>query len=339
MRRNIYYLSSVFLCLLVFFLPACSDDGSKTDFPLSAVIFHSIDGKQVAFTALTHSAVNWEWNFGDGNVSTEKDPVHVYDEGGYYMATLTAKDNTGNSVSTKVSLAISLTPYALLTGDHTAEGYNGKTWKLTMSHTVNDKLVNSDANFSLLAPNIPSLPAGAFSVYVGIPEAYNDEFTFYHDGRYRHNTTDGTSFGGIVYATVLQQMGLSQITKVGGKAALGQDLFALTTYTPDENATFVLNENENFTIPTAPDFATGIQPPGIPVVTYSNVMTLDFPNSNAFIGIRDFHRKVIVQDITSSSMRVVMFMTLTDDPNAIISMNPLSAISTSAAILTFEVVN
>jgi len=307
------------------------------EFPLSAVIFHSIDGKQVAFTALTHSAVNWEWDFGDGNVSTEKDPVHVYEEGGYYIATLTAKDNANNSVSTKVNLAVSLTPYALLTGNHTAEGYDGKTWKLTMSHTVNDKLVNSDANFSLLDEDIPSLPAGAFSVYVGLPEAYNDEFTFYHDGRYRQNTTDGSSFGGIVYAMRLQQMGDAQITKTGGEAVFGQDVFALTTYTPDENATFVLNENENFIIPTIPDFATGTQPPGIPVVTYPGVMTLDFPDSDAFIGIRDFHRKVIVQEITSNSMRLVMFLTL--DPRAIFSQNPLIALSTSAAILTFEAVN
>lgn len=339
MRRTISYLSSVFLCLLVFFFPACSDDAIKTDLPLSAVIFNSIAGKQVAFTALTHSAVNWEWNFGDGNISTEKNPVHIYEEGGYYIATLIAKDKAGNSVSTKVNLAVSLTPYALLTGNHTAEEYDGKTWKLTMAHTVNDKLVNSDANFSLLAPKIPSLPQGAFDVYVGLKEAYNDEFTFYHDGRYRHNTTDGTSFGGIVYANVLQQMGLTQITKVGGKAALGQDLFALSTYTPVENATFVLNENEDLTIPTAPNFATGTQPPGIPVVTYPGVMTLDFPGSNAFIGIRDFQRKVIVQEITNSSMRLVMFMTLTSDPKAIISQDPLIALNTSAAILTFEAVN
>ncbi|WP_298649432.1 PKD domain-containing protein [uncultured Proteiniphilum sp.] len=337
MRRNIYYLSSVFLCLLIFFFPACSDDGSQTDLPLSAVIFHSIDGKQVAFTALTHSAVNWEWDFGDGNVSTEKDPVHVYEEGGYYIATLTAKDNTGNSVSTKMNLAVSLPPYALLTGNHTAEGYDGKTWKLTMSHTVNDKLVNSDADFSLLDDDIPSLPAGAFSVYVGLPEAYNDEFTFYYDGSYRHNTSDGTSFGGIVYATNLQQLGAAQITKTGGKAVFGQDLFALTTYTPDASATFVFNENEDFIIPTIPDFATGTQPPGIPVITYPGRMTLDFPDSDAFIGIRDFHRKVIVQEITSSFMRVVMFITLS--PDAIVTQDPLIALSTSAAILTFEAVN
>ena len=123
-------------------------------------------------------------------------------------------------------MAVALTPYALLTGNHTAEGYDGKTWRLTQAHTVNDKLVNSDASFSLLDEDIPSLPAGAFSVYVGLPEAYNDEFTFYHDGRYRHNTTDGVSFGGILFASLMQELGKTQITKTGGKAVFRQDVFA-----------------------------------------------------------------------------------------------------------------
>lgn len=257
--------------------------------------------------------------------------------GGYYLAKLTAKDKIGNSVTAQVSLAVALTPYALLTGDHTAEGYNGKTWRLTQSHTVNDKLVNSDIAFSLLDEDIPSLPAGAFSVFVGLPEAYNDEFTFYHDGRYRHTTTDGSSFGGIVYAMIMQQSGLVQITKTGGKAVFGKDVFAMTTCTPREDATFLLNENEDFVVPTVPGFATGVRPDGIPVVTYPGVMTIDFPGTGDFIGIRDFHRKVIVQEIKSSTMRLVMFMTL--DPKAIISQDPLVALSTSAAILTFEAVN
>src|SRR5690606_8630855 len=97
-------------------------------------VFHSVDGKQVAFTALTHSAESWSWDFGDGNTSTEKAPVHVYEEGGYYVATLTAKDGSGNTATKEVKLAIELTPYALLTGDHTADGYQGKTWKLSSDH-------------------------------------------------------------------------------------------------------------------------------------------------------------------------------------------------------------
>lgn len=337
MKTRFLYFSSLFLCMMVLFFPSCSSEEMGDDLPLSALIFHSIDGKQAAFTALTHGAVSWEWDFGDGNTGNEKDPVHVYGEGGYYMAKLTAKDKNGNSVTTQVSLAVALTPYALLTGNHTAEGYDGKTWRLTQSHTVNDKLVNSDLAFSLLDEDIPSLPAGAFSVFVGLPEAYNDEFTFYHDGRYRHTTTDGSSFGGIVYAMIMQQSDLVQITKTGGKAVFGKDVFAMTTCTPREDAIFLLNENEDFVVPTVPGFATGVRPDGVPVVTYPGVMTIDFPGTGDFIGIRDFHRKVIVQEIKSSTMRLVMFMTL--DPKAIISQDPLMALSTSAAILTFEAVN
>ncbi len=337
MKTRFLYLTSLFLCMTAFFSSSCSSEETGDDLPLSALIFHSIDGKQAAFTALTHSAVSWEWNFGDGNTSNEKDPVHVYGEGGYYMAKLTAKDKIGNSVTAQVSLAVALTPYALLTGDHTAEGYNGKTWRLTQSHTVNDKLVNSDIAFSLLDEDIPSLPAGAFSVFVGLPEAYNDEYTFYHDGGYRHTPTDGSSFGGIVYAMILQQSGLAQITKTGGEAVFGQDVFAMTTCTPREDATFVFNESEDLAVPTVPGFATGVRPDGVPVVTYPGVMTIDFPGTGDFIGIRDFHRKVIVQEIKNSTMRLVMFMTL--DPKAIISQDPLIALSTSAAILTFEAVN
>ena len=33
---------------------------------------------------------SWYWNFGDGNVSTEENPVHIYGSPGYYDVTLTA---------------------------------------------------------------------------------------------------------------------------------------------------------------------------------------------------------------------------------------------------------
>ncbi|MCY1723205.1 PKD domain-containing protein [Prolixibacteraceae bacterium Z1-6] len=320
----------------IFLFLSCDDETSRPTFPISAEIFYSLDGQQVAFTALTHSAVSWMWDFGDGNTSTEKDPVYVYEEGGYYIATLTATDEVGNSATAEVNLAIALTPYALLTGDHTKPGYDGKTWKMAQAHSVNDKLVNSDAELSLFDDGIEYLPTGAFDLYLGLKEAYNDEFTFYYDGSFKHNTTDGSSFGGIVYAMVMQQLGLTNITKTGGAAVFGQDAFALTTYTPEENATFVFTENENFSVPTIPNFATGLDN-GIPIVTYPNVMTIDFPNSTEFIAARDFFPKVMVEEITDNSMRLVVFLTMS--PDAIVNMDPLIVLSTTALILTFEVVN
>lgn len=334
MKQNLPNLLFLIFTLNLFVFVSCDEDESRPTFPLSAEIFYSADGKQVAFTALTHSAVTWNWDFGDGNTSNEKDPVHVYEEGGYYLATLTATDASGATVTKEVTLALDLTAFDLLVGDPTREGYDGKTWKLSATHSPNDILANSDANLSLFDEGIPSLPAGAFDLFLGLPEAYNDEFTFYHDGSYKHNTTDGTTFGGIVNAFVLQQFGLTEITKTGGEDVLGQDAFAITTFTPDENATFELKEGEDYDLPSA--FPTGTNAMGIPIVTYSGVTTIDFPGTDEFVGIRDFHRKVIVQNITDDSMRLVMFLTLS--PDAIISQDPLIALATTALVLTFNVV-
>lgn len=336
--KNRFLFRELTLLLFVIFLgTSCSDEIDRPVFPLSATIFHSVKEKQVAFTALTHSAVSWSWDFGDGNTSAERNPVHVYEVGGYYKAVLTASDDAGNTATSEVKLAIELTPYALLTGDWTEENYKGKTWKLNSNHSEKDILANSDATLSLFDEDIPFLPAGTLGLYLGLGEAYNDEFTFSFDGSYTQDTKDGSAFGGIVYAMVMQQLGQTKITKTGGKAVFGQDAFAFTSYTPAANAKFVLNEKEDFSIMTIPDFATSVVPPGIPVVTYYDVMTIDFPNSTEFVGIRDFQRKVIVQEITDKSMRLVMFLTMS--PEAIVSQSPLIVLSTNAMVLTFEAVN
>ncbi len=43
------------------------------------------------------SVVNWTWDFGDGNVSYERNPVHNYSEAGIYDVTLTIKDDDSAS--------------------------------------------------------------------------------------------------------------------------------------------------------------------------------------------------------------------------------------------------
>lgn len=326
----------LFFLLAVFFVSSCTEDEVRPTFPLSADIFYSVDDKQVAFTALTHSATNWLWNFGDGNSSTEQNPVYSYENGGYYLATLTATDTKGNTVVAEVNLAIALTPYVLLTGGPTAT--NGKTWKLTANHPVEDKFANADINFTYAVEGLEELPTGAFDLYLGIGEIYDDEFTFHFDGGYGHDVKDdGGTFAGLLYASVLMEMGGTTITKTTGELIAGADIFAIATYTPEASATFVYNESEDFTIPALPYFASGVDPVyGYPILTYPGVMTIDFPNSTEFIGVMDFQRKVIVQEITDNSMRLAMFMTL--DPAAVISWDPLIPLSTTALVLTFEVV-
>ena len=61
---------------------------------------------QVIFTDISVAGdttiANWSWNFGDGNTSTEQDPVHEYATAGTYSVSLTVIDANGlSNISTQ----------------------------------------------------------------------------------------------------------------------------------------------------------------------------------------------------------------------------------------------
>ena len=111
----------------------------------------------------------------------------MYQEGGYYIATLTATGENGGSETSAVNLAIDLTPYALLTGIETAADYQGKTWRLSTAHSDSDYFANADADLSPFAGAPNPLPSGIFGAGLGNGEVYEDEFTFNFDGSYSHD--------------------------------------------------------------------------------------------------------------------------------------------------------
>jgi PKD repeat protein len=51
----------------------------------------------------TGSPTSWYWNFGDGNTSTDKNPVHTYNKTGLYSITLTASNANGSNALTKTN--------------------------------------------------------------------------------------------------------------------------------------------------------------------------------------------------------------------------------------------
>lgn len=64
----------------------------------------NVDSLQVQFTAYfeaqdSAAAFSWLWDFGDGNTSTEENPLHTYDNDGLYEATLTIISETGCEAS------------------------------------------------------------------------------------------------------------------------------------------------------------------------------------------------------------------------------------------------
>jgi len=54
----------------------------------------------ISFFDESTGARNWHWDFGDGNTSEEKDPIHTYDQEGDYTITLTINDGLCSSSET-----------------------------------------------------------------------------------------------------------------------------------------------------------------------------------------------------------------------------------------------
>ena len=315
-RSRLVLFGLIFTSMMSVLMTSCSSDEiDRAIFPLSVDIFYSVDDKQVAFQGLTHSASSWSWDFGDGETSTEQNPVHVYESGGFYTAILTATDGSGNTEMAEVQLAIALTPYVLLTGGPTAA--NGKTWKLSARHSAGgDYFANADADLSVVDGTPSPLPDGVFDLQFGYGDIYKDEFTFHFDGTYEHDLKDdGASFGGIVY----------QLATIGGTGIINADGadfgLSIALFSPESNASFTYVENEDLTVQSV--YGAG------GALTFTDVATLDFSGTE-FIGFLDFQRKVMVNEINSNSMQLVMFMAASPD---------FIGFNTHALILSFEVVN
>ena len=60
----------------------------------------------------TSPVVSWQWDFGDGNVSGQQNPAHLYAVAGNYTVSLTVKDSAGTSVTS--SRLVSINASALL---------------------------------------------------------------------------------------------------------------------------------------------------------------------------------------------------------------------------------
>lgn len=268
-RLKFLYVFSLFAMISL----SCKED--DVTFPTSVQLSYSLEGKQAAFAALANSTTTYLWDFGDGTTSAERNPVHVYEDGGYYTVIIKVDGSTGTDADT-AQLAVAITPYVLLTGGPTAA--NGKTWKLTGS--TQDKFALANASFT----SVQATPAGTFG-QIGFPEVYEDQYTFKFDGGYVHtvNSTGGAFAG---YVNQLLTDGGANLKKTNGYTA--QFDLCTANYTPQAGATFTYTENKNFLI-------------------YPGVNTISFSGTE-FIGFWDHQREVIVQDITDKSMRLAIFI-------------------------------
>jgi len=61
-------------------------------------------GDTITFTDTSNATpTQWYWDFGDGTNSTEENPAHVYESGGYFTVNLTAGNSLGNDTLSRVN--------------------------------------------------------------------------------------------------------------------------------------------------------------------------------------------------------------------------------------------
>ena len=77
----------------------------------------------VQFTDTTeHTPTSWNWTFGDGETSTDKNPAHTYDTPGTYTVSLTATNAYGEDTETKTDLITILTAPGASFTENVTEG-------------------------------------------------------------------------------------------------------------------------------------------------------------------------------------------------------------------------
>ncbi len=50
-----------------------------------------------------NNPISWQWNFGDGNASTQQNPSHTYNSDGYFNVSLTVTNDDGSDTETKTN--------------------------------------------------------------------------------------------------------------------------------------------------------------------------------------------------------------------------------------------
>lgn len=173
------------------------DDDTTSTKPVASFQF-TVSGAnflEVAFTNYSQNATSYLWDFGDGETSTDKDPVHIYADAGSYTVKLTATNSAGSAnYSADINVTDPNDAYKLLTGEVS------KTWKLYREGTS----MQLDPHWEGLQ-NDGSRPC-----------LYYQEFTFHFDGTYtfddkgmfwgEYGVFNGTEFYEICFEAIPENM-------------------------------------------------------------------------------------------------------------------------------------
>ncbi len=136
-------------------------------------------GDPVEFYDHSTHADTWEWDFGDGNTSTDQNPVHTYSAVGRYDVTLTVtNDCGGDSEYRSEYISVGIEPIADFTADQTS-GCAGMTVNFTDLSTNADTYswdFGDGSTSSAASPSHTYNAAGVYSVRLLVSNACGDDY-------------------------------------------------------------------------------------------------------------------------------------------------------------------
>ncbi len=133
-----------------------------------ADITEGCESMTVQFTALhPDSVISWSWNFGDGSISAEQNPQHIYEEAGTYTVELTVEHLTTGADTESITDYIIVLEHPELDIDVTHETTTGSCdGEITVIITGNDDPYSILWNTGDVTETIDSLCIGLYSVAV-----------------------------------------------------------------------------------------------------------------------------------------------------------------------------
>jgi hypothetical protein len=282
-----------FLVTILLFLGMTGFISCEEETPAPTCTFESVvDGYQVTFTSTVTDVKTYLWEFGDEGTSTEANPVHTYAMSGTYSVKLTVKGDGGEAT---VSHDVQTLPAfaEMLTGGPAAT--NGKTWVLSRGYTAG---VDGGSGIEPTMSIAFATAANALDALLLASDEYDNEFTFYSDGRYMVDTK-GAALAGSLFGIYGGEQTIVLITN----NELG---LCTTTYTHPENATWTLHEDD-LVVTAAPYGGVDIPATTYPV-TFTGKKWISL-STGAYFGILDFPgtRQFIVKELTPEKMSVAMF--------------------------------
>ncbi len=81
----------------------------------SSTIIYLSEGGQIQFNSLSAGATSYLWDFGDGNTSSDKNPLHTYTATGTYTVTLTAFNGPCSDAQTDIIVVLETTGAVAIT--------------------------------------------------------------------------------------------------------------------------------------------------------------------------------------------------------------------------------